>query len=322
MIDLNAVRMFVKVVEAEGFAGASRALGVPKSTISRKVQELEAVLGQRLAHRNTRGLALTEAGRSLYARCRDVAEEMATAVEQARSGSGGLAGLLRVTAPVGIGQSKVQPILGRFLARHPNIRAELALNDERVNVVKDGFDVALRMGELADSGLRVKRVADFQRVVCASPGYIAAHGAPVEPEELQHHACLLIRRDAAIWELQSAGVCKRVPVSWRLCVNNIAAIRAAALEGAGIAELPVHLIAEDLTTGRLVHVLKEWRPPATALSALFPPGGRIAPAAKAFVDFMANELQFASAPAAAPALAQTGTILQKNGMGKVTLRRA
>lgn len=323
MIDLNAVWIFVKVVEADGFSGASRALGLPKSTISRKVQELEAVLGQRLAHRNTRGLALTEAGRSLYSRCRDMAQDMAAAVEEARSGSVGLAGLLRLTAPVGIGQSKVQPILVRFLERHPKIRAELVLNDERVNVVKDGFDLALRMGELADSSLRVRQVAVFERILCASPGYVAVHGAPTEPEELQHHACIVIRRDTATWELHGAGGHKRVPVSWRLCTTNIAAIRAAALDGAGIAEMPLHLIAEDLAAGRLVQVLGEWRPAATALSALFPAGGRIAPAARAFVEFLAKELQ--PVPAAAPSrprLAQTGTILQKNGIGKVTLRRA
>lgn len=323
MIDLNAVWIFIKVVEADGFSGASRTLGLPKSTISRKVQELEAVLGQRLAHRNTRGLALTEAGRNLYTRCRDMAEDMAAALDEARSVSVGLAGLLRITAPVGIGQSKVQPLLVRFLERHPKIRAELVLNDERMNVVKEGFDLALRMGELADSSLRVRQVAVFQRAMCASPGYVAAHGAPAEPEDLRHHACIVLRRDTASWELFSAGRRRRVPVSWRLCTNNIAAIRAAALDGAGIAEMPLHLIAEDLAVGRLVHILEDWRPAATALSALFPSGGQIAPAARAFVDFLSRELQIVpAARPSRPGLAQTGTILQKKGIGKVTLRRA
>jgi DNA-binding transcriptional LysR family regulator len=321
MIDLNAVRIFVKVVEAEGFSGASRALGMPKSTISRKVQELEAVLGQRLAHRNTRGLALTEAGQRLYARCRDAAEDLAVAVEEARSAPAGLSGLLRITAPVGIGQTKVQPTLVRFLARHPKVRAELALSDERVNVVRSGFDVALRMGELDDSGLKVRRVAMFERILCASPGYVAEHGLPAGPDDLKRHACIVIRAEQATWELEGPGGRRRVPISWRLCTNNIAAVRAAALDGAGIAEMPLHLVSEDVAAGRLVHVLKEWPPFATALSALFPSGARIAPVAKAFVDFLTTELR--TVPAAPPpGSAQTGTILQKNGIGEVTPRRA
>ena len=321
MIDLNAVRIFIKVVEADGFSGASRALSLPKSTISRKVQELEAVLGQRLAHRNTRGLALTEAGRSLYARCREAAEDMAAAVEEARSTPAGLSGLLRITAPVGIGQTKVQPSLVRFLARHPKVRAELALSDERVNVVRNGFDLALRMGELDDSALKVRRVAVFERILCASPGYVAEHGVPADPEELKSHACIAIRPEQATWELQGPDGRGRVPISWRLCTNNIAAVRAAALDGAGIAEMPLHLVGEDLIAGRLIHVLKEWPPVATALSALFPSGARIAPAATAFVAFLAMELR---AVPAAPSLgsAHTGTILQKNGIGEVTPRRA
>jgi DNA-binding transcriptional LysR family regulator len=321
MIDLNAVRIFIKVVEAEGFSGASRALGMPKSTISRKVQELEAMLGQRLAHRNTRGLALTEAGRSLYARCRGAAEDLAAAVEEARSAPAGLSGLLRITAPVGIGQTKVQPSLVRFLARHPKVRAELALNDERVNVVRNGFDLALRMGELDDSGLKVRRVAVFERILCASPGYIAEQGMPADPDELKRHACIVIRPEPAAWDLQGRGGSRRVPISWRLCTNNIAAVRAAALDGAGIAEMPLHLVSEDLAAGRLVHVLKEWPPVATALSALFPSGAKIAPTAKAFVEFLTMELR--TVPAVPPlGSAHTGTILQKNGIGDVTFRRA
>ncbi|MBN9089001.1 MAG: LysR family transcriptional regulator [Reyranella sp.] len=312
MIDLNAVRIFVKVVEVNGFSGASRALGLPKSTISRKVRELETVLGQRLAHRNTRGLALTEAGRRLYARCREAAEDMASAVEEARQPPAGLAGLLRITAPVGIGQTKVQPSLVRFLARHPKVRAELALSDERVNVVRNGFDLALRMGELDDSSLKVKRVAVFERILCASPAYAAEHGVPADPEGLKGHACIAIRPEAATWELQGPDGRRRVPISWRLCTNNIAAVRAAALDGAGIAEMPLHLVGDDLVAGRLVHVLKQWPPVATALSALFPAGARTAPAAKAFVEFLAMELR----------TVQTGTILQKNGIGEVTSRRA
>lgn len=321
MIDLNAVQIFVKVVEANGFSGASRALGLPKSTISRKVQELETVLGQRLAHRNTRGLALTEAGRRLYARCREAAEDMSAAVEEARRAPAGLSGLLRITAPVGIGQTKVQPSLVRFLARHPKVRAELALSDERVNVVRNGFDLALRMGELDDSGLKVRRVTVFERILCASPAYLAEHDAPADPEDLKRHACIAIRPETATWELQGPGGRRRVPISWRLCTNNIAAIRAAALDGAGIAEMPLHLVGDDLVAGRLVHILKAWPPVATALSALFPSGARIAPTAKAFVEFLAAELR--TVPAA-PSLGapQTGTILQKNGIGDVTSRRA
>lgn len=321
MIDLNAVRIFVKVVEADGFSGASRALGLPKSTISRKVQELEAVLGQRLAHRNTRGISLTEAGRSLYSRCRDAAEDIAAAVEEARSAPAGLAGLLRITAPVGIGQTKVQPSLVRFLVRHPKLRAELALSDERVNVVRNGFDLALRMGALDDSGLKVRRVAVFERILCASPAYIAEHGMPAGPEDLKRHACIAIRPETATWELQGPDGRRRVPISWRLCTNNIAAICAAALDGAGIAEMPLHLVSQDLAAGRLVHVLKAWPPVATALSALFPSGARAAPAAKAFVEFLATELRTVpAAPSLGPA--QTGTILQKKGIGEVTSRRA
>ena len=290
MIDLNAIQIFVKVIEAEGFSGASRALALPKSTLSRKVQELEVSLGTPLVHRNTRGVTLTEAGRSFYERCRQIIAQVAAAVEDTQSESADLRGLLRLTAPVGIGQSLVQPSLTQFLAQHPKLRAELVLTDERMNVVRDGFDLALRMGDLADSELRVRRLAVFERILCASPAYVATSGEPHDPDELAGHACIVIRREPASWELEGAGGSVRVPVSWRLCTNNITAIRAAALEGGGIAALPVHLIRDDLQACRLVRVMAAWRPPATALSALFPAGPRGSPSAKAFTDHLADHL--------------------------------
>jgi DNA-binding transcriptional LysR family regulator len=204
--------------------------------------------------------------------------------------------MVRITAPVGIGLTKVQPILTQFLARAPRLRAELVLNDERVNVVRDGFDLALRMGELEDSELKVRRVAVFERILCAGPGYVTERGAPGAPDELGRHDCIVFRRDPAVWVLDGPDGRIRVPVSWRLCVNNMAAIRAAALDNAGIVQMPLHLIGEDLSAGRLVQVLRDWRPAATSLSALFPSGGKIAPAAKAFVEFLMRELGHAPAP--------------------------
>jgi DNA-binding transcriptional LysR family regulator len=290
MIDLNAIQIFVRVIEAEGFSGASRVLAVPKSTLSRKVQELEASLGTALVRRNTRGLTLTDAGRAFYERFRHVLADAAAAVQDARSGSAGLQGLLRVTAPIGIGLSMLQPSLMRFMGRYPKLRVDLALADERLSVVRGGFDLALRMGALTDSELRVRRLGTFERLLCASPRYIAEAGEPQTPADLRRHACIVIRRDPASWELDGPDGRIQVPVSWRLCVNNVAAVRAAAVENGGVASLPAHLVQDDLRQGRLIHVVKAWRPPATDLSALFPPGRSGSAAAKAFVDHLAQDL--------------------------------
>ncbi|MBV8534737.1 MAG: LysR family transcriptional regulator [Alphaproteobacteria bacterium] len=290
MIDLNAIQIFVHVIEAEGFSGASRVLAVPKSTLSRKVQELETSLGTALVRRNTRGLTLTETGRTFYEHCRQVLADAAAAVQDARSGSAGLQGVLRVTAPVGIGLSMLQPSLMRFMSRYPKLRIDLALSDERLSLVRGGFDLALRMGALTDSELRVRRLGTFERLLCASPRYIADAGEPQGPGDLRRHACIVIRREPASWELDGPDGHSQVPVFWRLCVNNVVAVRMAALEHGGIASLPTHLVQDDLRHGRLVRVLKDWRPPATDLSALFPPGRGGSPAAKAFVDYLIRDL--------------------------------
>jgi DNA-binding transcriptional LysR family regulator len=290
VIDINAMRIFATVIEAGGVSRASETLRLPKSTVSRKLRELEAALGVPLVNRNSRGLTLTAAGGGFYERCRDITAAAAAAIEATRARDAELRGLLRLTAPVGIGQSVVQTILARFLVRHSRLQAELVLSDERLHPVRDRFDLALRMGTLEDSELRVRTLAVFERLLCASPAYLARAGMPTAPADLADHAGIVNPRERAGWTLEDGPRSIAVAVTWQLCINNVAAMRLAALEGLGIAVLPVHLVRDDLAARRLVRVLDGWSPPATEFHALFPPNGA-SPAAKAFADYLRDALQ-------------------------------
>lgn len=285
-MDLNELLVFAKVVQSGSFTAAGAALRMPKSTVSRKVSELESRVGAQLLQRTTRKLRLTEVGRAYFehaARAVAEAEQAEQAVTLMQSAP---QGLLRVTAPVNL--SALGPLAGEFLARYPEVRLELLCTDRRVDLVAEGFDVAVRAGNLSDSTMMARRLGVLERVVVASPAYVKARGLPRKPADLEGHSCLVFNggRESNVWALQSGGRSLQVTVSARLVVNDFELLHAAALAGTGVAMLAGHDCTADLASGRLQRVLPGWSSPGAPLHAVYPGGRHPSPKVSAFVDFL------------------------------------
>jgi len=289
---LTGMAVFASVAEAQSFSAAARELGLSKSAVSKHVSQLEARLGARLLQRTTRRLSLTEAGTALYAHCRRIADELAAAEAAIGSLSGAPRGTLRVSAPMSFGERYLAPLLPAFLARHAELRVELSLGDQLVDLIEAGVDCALRIARLPDSSLVARRLAPARRVVCGAPAYFERRGVPRTPDDLRAHNCLDYAYLAATggWPFPAApgarGV-RAVPVEGNLAANNGEVLRAAALAGVGLALLPTFIAGDDLRAGRLRAVLTEYESWDASVYAVYPPTKQLAPKVRAFVDFLA-----------------------------------
>ncbi len=281
------IGVFVRVVEARGFASAARTLGTTTSAVSKSIGRLEAALGTRLLHRTTRRLGLTESGATFYQRCLRILAEVEAAEEAVSQLQREPRGTLRVSAPMSFGQLHVAPLVPEFLARHPDVRIELALADRMVDLVEEGFDLAIRIGRLADSSLVARRLAPSRRVVCGAPAYLERRGVPQEPHDLVQHDCLVYTyQTEPAWTLRDGPKEIRVVVSGRLRANNGDVLRAAALAGAGLALLPTFIVGDDLRAGTLRTVLDDYECTETAIYTVHPSGRNPPPKVRAFVDFL------------------------------------
>ena len=269
--DLEGMALLVRIVDHGGISAAGRALGVPKSSLSRRLARLERRLGTQLLRRNTRSLSLTDAGARFVARCRPIVAEAEAAQRELVAGTGHPCGLVRVAASVGFGQVVLLPLLLDFLDRHPEVRLDLHLGDERVALIRDGFDLAVRMGELDDAELVQRRLATIRRRLVASPGYLARMGAPASPEELARQEAVLLDPRANQWVFLVEGREHAVAVRGRVAVRNLFGVREATLRGMGVALLPEFLVGADLAAGTLAELLPAHAPspvPATAIHPL------------------------------------------------------
>ena len=289
MRNLQAIEAFVEAANQGSFTEAARRLRTSKSAVSRHVAALEAELGARLFQRTTRSLALTEAGRAWHERVVRVLadlEEANLAVNQFQSAP---RGMLRVSAPMSFGFLRLAPALPAFLERHPRVEIDLSLNDRFVDVVEEGFDVAVRIGALADSSLVARRLAPMRRVVCASPAYLRARGIPATPADLARHDCIFNSNMASAreWGFDPArGAPPPGKLRGRLCVNNGDAMREAARGGLGLVYLPTFIVGDDLRAGTLVSVLEEFIVQDMSLNAVYPTTRGLSPKVRAFVDFL------------------------------------
>jgi len=288
---LAAIEAFVRVAECGSFSQAAQRLHASKSVVSRQVGALEADLGVRLLHRTTRALTLTEAGRSYFERASRILADL----EEANASVGHLQamprGRLRVNAPMSFGFLHLAPAVPDFLGRYPDVEVEMTMNDRYVDLVEEGFDVAVRIGNLDDSSLVARRLAPSRRVVCAAPDYLARHGAPASPDDLKHHECLCYSNVGLpqAWRFHTAdGRPWLVDVNGRLHANNGDALRAAALKGLGCAILPTFIVGGDLQSGALVAVLESFVPQDSAVHAVYPHSRHLSPKVRAFVDFLAE----------------------------------
>jgi DNA-binding transcriptional LysR family regulator len=284
--DLNEIVVFARVVQSGSFTAAARDLQMPKSTVSRKVTDLEERLGVRLLQRTTRKLGLTDEGRTYY----DFSARIIGEVDEAENAVGRLRGvprgLLRVTTPLNF--AFMGTILAEFVKKHPEVTLDVVAADRRVGLVEEGFDVAIRAGSLADSTLIARPLATVRRLVVASPGYLKKHGRAREPADLARHDCLVFGagESPTTWRLEKGSTSVDVVVKPRIVINDFDALLDAALAGVGVAMLPVFQCLAAVRERRLDHVLKEWCSPTAAIHVVYPTTRLLSPKVKAFVEHL------------------------------------
>lgn len=292
--DFNDTLMFVKVVEKGSFTAAAQALGVPKATLSRKVTELEQRLGTRLLKRTTRKLGLTEAGTLYYERSARIAAELSEAESAVSQLNSAPRGWLRFTAPYSLGTDAITPLLPEFMARFPDVRVDMHLTNDKVDLVAGEMDLALRVGNLPDSTLSARRLATLQMHVYASPDYLTRHGEPLQPADLEHHRALAFSQmrhnGRYVWDLYDGQQRVDVPVAPVFVANDPPSLFNAVVSGVGVALLPESFGKIAVQQGRLRRLLPSWSGAARDLSAVFPPGRMHTPKVRAFVDFLSEHL--------------------------------
>lgn len=299
MLDqVTGMRVFAQVATAGSLTGAGRALGLSQTMVTKHVEATEARLGTRLLHRSTRRLTLTEAGRIYLEACGRILTEIAEAEEAASAGQAEPRGLLRMNAPVSFGVRRIAPLLQAFFQRQPKVQVELGLNDRVVDLMEEGWDLAVRIGVLPDSTLMSRRLAPCRAVVCAAPAYLESRGTPCTVAELSSHNCLGYtlseRMGVNRWSF-GPDAAVTVAVSGSMRANNGDALREAALAGLGVIYQPTFLVADDLRAGTL-DALELDHPPTLAghVHAVFRPDRRLPLKSRAMIDFLAE--RFAPEP--------------------------
>lgn len=274
MPDLDGLRALVEVVAAGGFSRAAGKLGVSKSIVSRRIAALERDVGVRLLSRTTRGLSLTDAGLELHRRALQILAELDEALDAVAGRDNVIAGKLRVAAPLSFGIAHLSAALADFAALHPQLQLDIAYSDRFVDVVAEGFDAAVRIGELRDSRLVARRLAPMRGIVAASPLYLARRGTPKLPRDVASHDALIYTGSARgeVWRFHSGRQAISVRVQGRFRADNGEAIRDAAIAGLGLALLPSWLVAAALAAGQLVPILADYEIPASGLYVVRPPG--------------------------------------------------
>lgn len=287
---LNDMALFVEVVKARSFRGAAATMGMPNSTLSRRIALLEKAIGLRLLTRTTRRIELTEAGQVYFDRCKRIVDEARLAHEQLGAMLAQPSGVLRVSLPVDFATAYLAPLLAGFCDRYPGISFDFDLTPRRVDLVSEPFDLAIRMGDQPDSALIARQLALLPRHLYASPGYLARRGEPRLPSDLTGHDCLRMRPSGDAWALQGAAETVEVAVTGRFALNSIGMIRRLALFDLGIAMLPREIVAEDLAEGRLRRVLPDWQ--ATPIPVYAMTETRLLPAkTQRFIEFLREGLR-------------------------------
>jgi len=283
------------VVVHAGFARAARALGIPKSRVSRHVMALEAQLNVRLINRSTRRFAVTEVGQEVYRHATAMLAEADAALEAVEFARAEPRGTIRASCPVALAQSALAAILPDFLAKYPAVQLQMHVSNRRVDVVREGFDVALRVRShpSSEDGLVMRAFGRANQLLVASPAYLARAGAPASPQELRERATLDYggELDPGPWQLVGAnGENVRAEHTPRVLCHDFIVLRAAALAGLGIAQLPESVVREDLQSGALARVLPDWNTPEGIVHVVFPSRRGLLPAVRAFIDFLRERL--------------------------------
>lgn len=290
MIDhASEMAAFVRVVESKGFSAAAPALGLSPSAVSKLVTRLETRLGVRLLQRTTRALHLTEEGETFYATARRIVGEIEALEDQIGRHSSTPYGLLKVTTSLAFSTHQLAPVIGEFLQRYPQLQLELMPTDRVVDMIEEGVDVAIRIGRLADTSFIARKIGEDVRLVCASPAYLERRRAPLQPEDLTRHACIVSREHSYLnrWPFRIDGEVREIEVGGRLAVTEGEAQMRLALQGLGIVRLTRLTVAAAVKSGELVSLLEEFRAEQPVpIHAVYPHRRHLAPKVTAFIDFI------------------------------------
>lgn len=293
MRSLDEIEAFAAVVEHGGFTRAADALNIGKSAISKQVAKLEDRLGAQLLIRTTRKISMTEVGQAFYDRCRVIIADLEDAERAVVDLHEEPRGLLRINAPMSFGVMHLAKEVASFMAVHQELTVELDLSDRVVDVVEEGYDLVIRIMRLPDSTLIARKLAAFDRVICASPEYWAANGKPTHPGQLIHHNCLkysyLSTRDE--WTFDRGGEKLSVRVSGTFTANNGEALRDAAIAGQGVLNTPLFIVSEALASGQLETVLDDYIDNNAGIYAVYPHNRHLSAKVRLFVDFLAERFK-------------------------------
>ena len=287
----DSMRVFAKVVESSSFAGAAARLDISASMVTLHVKELEERLGVRLLNRTTRKVSLTETGRAYYERCTRLLADLEETEQAVSDMHAAPRGELHVSATPAFGILQLAPAMSDFTTRFPAISVELMLSERKVDLVEEGFDVAVQVGELPDSSLITRQLAPCRMVVCGAPSYFEKHGKPRTPVDLTAHNCLTVAGTGSphyhAWRLMAAdGAALNILPMGNLRTNSGAVLIVAAIAGHGLAFLPTYLVGDALQSGRLVTVLDDYMAPPLPLRALYPHNRYLSAKVRVFVDFL------------------------------------
>lgn len=293
MIDLNDMVIFAKVAELQGISPAARALKMPKSKVSRRLVQLEESLGIRLLERSTRSVSVTEAGRLYWQYCQRVVEEADSALESVQQLSDAPRGHLRISTSVGIGHYLVAPYMADFLRTYPEIKLDIDMSNRRVDVIAEGFDLAVRVGQLDDSNLVCRRLGGGRSCLFASPDYLQRNGMPKSLDDLADHRILLMSDSGRFgqWSFEDeAGKQHTLEVEPSLSMNDFTSLCRVLVDGGGIANLPRYIVDDFVTEGLLQPVLPELRSPEINFYVLYPSHRGLTRKAGVWVDFLMERI--------------------------------
>ncbi len=288
MDTLEAMRVFSAVAEQGSFSEAARRLGMSKALASKKVAQLEEHLGVRLLNRTTRHVGLTETGAAYRERCAALVAEVDEAHDMVRSRHGAPRGVLKVAAPRAFGEDVLIPAMASFLDAYPDISLTLTLDERRVDIIGEGYDVAIRVDDMPDSSLIVRKITDFPYLICASPDYLAAHGTPQHPDDLDRHKCVVLSsvNPTGHWSFTVDGETLRVQVPTRVRVNTARGVATLVRGGLGLGLCLWSTVCEDLTEGRLVRVLEDCEFYDRSIYAAYPHSRHLSGKVRVFVDHL------------------------------------
>lgn len=291
-MQIEDLRIFITVINAGNFTAAAEQLMLSKQYVSRRMAALEASLGVRLLIRNTRKLSVTDSGQIFSRHAQKILDDIHEAELAVSEKTRELQGAFRVSIPMSYGMSYLSPLIAEFLRLHPLVQFQVELGDRYVDMIGEGFDIAIRIGLLSDSTLIARRLSVLKRVICCSPDYLQRAGMPLLPEDLLQHACLRYGREGQNgWELLQEGKRKLLDVHGPIVSNNGEVLRDAALAGLGLVLLPEFIVDEALKAGSLISVLEAFQPEPLVLSAVYPQHRQRSEVTRAFLSFLEESIK-------------------------------